>query len=88
MKRRRSVSKRKASSRRIVLQRQAMRDIDGRLAAAARPAPGQQRSLFGQRLGLDKQLVERRMLPVRIVRRQRQFDVTGQLRAGGCARND
>jgi hypothetical protein len=67
-----------------VLQREAVRDIDGWIVAAARSAVGQERPLFRQRLGLDEQLVERRMLPVRVVRRQRQFNVARQLEPAGA----
>ncbi len=37
--------------------------------------------MFAHRLGLDKQLVEGRMLPVRVVRRQRELDVAREIEA-------
>ena len=69
-----------------LFKRKAVRDIDGRFAIIARTAVGQERLLSGQRLGLDEQLVERRMLTIRIVRRQGEFNVTRQVEpaaAGG-----
>ncbi len=43
-------------------------------------------SLFGHRLSLDEQFVERRMLPVCVVRRQREFDVARQIELAGPER--
>ncbi len=69
-----------------LLKCKAVRNINGRVTAASRPAVGQERSLFRKRLCLDEQLVERRMLTIRIVRRQRELNVTRQIESAGAQR--
>jgi len=56
----------------------------GRLRA--RSAVREERLLFRHRLGLDKQLVEGRMLPVYVVRRQGEFYVAREIENGGSVR--
>ena len=58
---------------------EAVGDINGRVVSAAWTAVGQERPLFRQGLGPDEQLVERRMLTIRTVRRQREFHITRQI---------
>ena len=44
----------------------------------------QERLLLRYRLGLDEQFVEGRMLPVGVVRRHREFNITGEIEAAGA----
>jgi hypothetical protein len=62
-----------------VFKRKAVRHINRWVVFPTRSAVREERLLLRNRLGLDEQLVEGRMLPVCVVRRQRKFNVTRQL---------
>ena len=65
---------------------QAMSHIQRRLVLASRSAVGEQHLLFGKSLGLDKKLVEGRMLAIRVVGRHGKFYITGKVEVAWAGR--
>jgi len=55
-----------------------MGHIERQFVLTPRPPVGEQGLLLGKRFGLDEQLVEGRMLAVRIVRRHGEFNIAGE----------
>src|SRR5512136_1133097 len=66
-----------------VFKRKAVRNINGWVVFRARSAVREERLMFRDRLGLDEQLVEGRMLPVCVVGRQREFNVAREIETAG-----
>src|SRR5665647_633853 len=61
-----------------------MGNINGWVVFCARPAVREKGLMFGHRFGLDEQLVEGRMLPVDVVRRERELNVARQVEMAGA----
>src|SRR4030043_2490402 len=66
-----------------VFKRKAVRNINGWVVFRARAGVREERLMFRDRLGLDEKLVEGRMLPVCVVRRQREFNVAREIETAG-----
>jgi len=66
-----------------VFKRKAVRNINGWVVFGARSAVREEGVMFRHRLGSDEQLVEGRMLPVCVVRRQREFNVAREIETAG-----
>jgi len=57
--------------------------MDGRIVVLSRPAGSKERMFLRHGLSLNEQLVESRMLPVCVMRRQGEFDVARQIETAG-----
>src|SRR3990172_5983469 len=67
-----------------VFKRKAVRNVNGWVVFRARAAVREERLMFRYRLGLGEQLVEGRMLPVCVERRQREFNVAREIETAGA----
>jgi hypothetical protein len=67
-----------------VFNRKAVRNINGWVIFRARSAVREERAMFRDRFCLDEQLIEGRMLPVCVVRRQREFNVAREIETAGA----
>src|SRR5512143_1988719 len=62
-----------------VFKRKAVRNVNGWVVFRARSAVREEGLMFRHRFGLDEQLVECRMLPVCVMRCQREFNVACEI---------
>ena len=69
-----------------VFKRKAVGNVNGWVVFRARATVREERLMFRHRLGLDEQLVEGRMLPVCVVRRQREFNVAREIQTAAANR--